>query len=133
MLSRQVILGGYAGDHPPAEEAGFLDFAGSLPAPTLRAAIESAEPLSPITRYRATQNVRKVWEEVQVPEGLCIAGDAVCALNPIYGQVRLRASARLARQLAVCSSPVRLASADVGLYCAGLLTVGSRHPPHSLN
>lgn len=82
-----MILGGYCGDHPPTDEEGFLAFARTLPAPSLAAAMAAAEPLSPIRRYGATQNVRRAWEEVALPERLGVMGDAVCALNPIYGQV----------------------------------------------
>lgn len=72
----QVILSGYGGDHPPTDEEGFLAFAASLPAPSLAAAMAVGEPLSPIMRYQGTQNVRRLWEEVALPEGLGVMGDA---------------------------------------------------------
>lgn len=86
-----------------------MAFAQSLPAPTLYSAIASAEPLTPIMRYKATQNVRRAWEEVPLPEGLCVMGDSVCALNPIYGQV---------------SAPLQQVSCASRLQC-GSVTSGS--------
>jgi 2-polyprenyl-6-methoxyphenol hydroxylase-like FAD-dependent oxidoreductase len=45
-----VTLIGGGRDYPPNDEQGFLDFARSLPVPTIFDAIGSAQPLSPIKR-----------------------------------------------------------------------------------
>jgi hypothetical protein len=34
-----------------------------------------------------TANMRRKYEDIAMPEGLCVIGDAVAAFNPIYGQV----------------------------------------------
>lgn len=82
-----VTLWGSDRDYPPTDEAGFLEFALSLPSPLLSEAIAAAKPLSPIYGYRATEN--RLWQYEQLarwPEGLVILGDAVCAFNPLYAQ-----------------------------------------------
>jgi 2-polyprenyl-6-methoxyphenol hydroxylase-like FAD-dependent oxidoreductase len=80
------LLGG-DGDYPPADEAGFLEFARSLRSPALYEAIASAEPLSPITSHRATENRLRHYDRLgRFPAGVVAVGDAACAFNPVYGQ-----------------------------------------------
>jgi 2-polyprenyl-6-methoxyphenol hydroxylase-like FAD-dependent oxidoreductase len=82
-----VTLQGGDGDYPPADEAGFLDFAGSLRSRALYDAIKDAEPLTPITSYRSTENRLRHFERLRLwPERLLVLGDAACAFNPVYGQ-----------------------------------------------
>ena len=81
-----VTLTGGGGDHPPSDEAGFLEFARSLPVSTIYDAISTAEPISPIKTHRATQNRVRRFERAKLPHNFLILGDAVCAFNPVYGQ-----------------------------------------------
>ena len=82
-----VTLAGMGGDYPPTDETAFLDFARSLRDPILYEAIRSAEPLTPIAGYRATQNRLRHYERINPwPKGLVALGDAVCAFNPVYAQ-----------------------------------------------
>ena len=41
-----VTLFGMLGEHPPTDEAGFLEFARSLPAPDVHEVIAHAEPIT---------------------------------------------------------------------------------------
>ncbi len=82
-----VTVSGGDGDYPPTDEAGFLGFARALRTPDLSEAIKDAEPLGPIVGYRATEN--RLWHYDRLerwPKGLVALGDAVCVLNPVYGQ-----------------------------------------------
>ncbi|KAK9844050.1 hypothetical protein WJX81_003008 [Elliptochloris bilobata] len=84
--SWQLTLAGRAGDHPPGDEEGFKAFARSLPTPDIYDTICAAEPRSAISLYARTQNERKHYESVDMPDGLAVLGDAACCFNPIYGQ-----------------------------------------------
>ena len=82
-----VTLIGRAGELPPSDEQGFLEFARSLRVSTIYDAIRVAEPASPIKTHRATQNRLRRYERVkQLPENFLLLGDSVCAFNPVYGQ-----------------------------------------------
>ena len=59
-----VTLAGAARDYPPTDEAAFLDFARSLPTPLLYQTIKDARPLTDITAYRRTENLRRHYEKL---------------------------------------------------------------------
>ncbi|MEG4322900.1 MULTISPECIES: 2-polyprenyl-6-methoxyphenol hydroxylase-like oxidoreductase [unclassified Microcoleus] len=82
-----AILAGGDRDYPPADEAGFLEFARSLPTPMIYDAIKDAEAIAPVYSYRGTENRLRHYERLpRYPENLVIVGHAVCAFNPVYGQ-----------------------------------------------
>jgi 2-polyprenyl-6-methoxyphenol hydroxylase-like FAD-dependent oxidoreductase len=82
-----VGLSGVGGDYPPTEEAGFLEFARSLPDPSVYDFILQANPISPIYGYRRTENRLRRYERMsRWPEGFVAVGDSVSAFNPVYGQ-----------------------------------------------
>ena len=82
-----VTLGGFAGNYPPTDEVGFLQWARDLSDPSIYEAIRVAEPITPIRGYRTPQNRLRHFEQLERwPTGFIATGDAVCAFNPIYGQ-----------------------------------------------
>ena len=82
-----VTLVGYAGNHPPTDEAGFEAFARNLIGRQVWEAISAAEPLSGIIGYRRTENHWRHFEGLKRwPQGLIALGDSVCAFNPVYAQ-----------------------------------------------
>ncbi len=74
-------------DYPPTDEAGFMEFARSLVSPKIYEAIKDAKPVTPIYGYRRAANRMRRYENMErYLEGFVAMGDAVYALNPVYGQ-----------------------------------------------
>ncbi len=82
-----VALLGTSRDYPPTDEAGFIEFARSLPTPKLFEAIQDAEPLTKPIGYRRTDSWLRRYDQLpRYLEGLLVMGDAACTLNPVHAQ-----------------------------------------------
>ncbi|XXY45203.1 FAD-dependent monooxygenase [Sorangium sp. So ce269] len=82
-----VSLSGYFGEHPPLDDAGFVEFSRTIARPELHELIKDAEPLTAPAIYRFPADRRRHFERMpRHLEGLAVLGDAACAFDPIFGQ-----------------------------------------------
>jgi 2-polyprenyl-6-methoxyphenol hydroxylase-like FAD-dependent oxidoreductase len=110
-----VTLTGGSRDYPPTDPTGFDDFAFSLRSPLLYDIIRSAEALSPISGFRATENRLRHFDRVaRWPDGLVVLGDAACAFNPVYAQ-GMTTAALAANALDECIREQRLTGDVCGI------------------
>lgn len=78
---------GAAKDFPPADEEAFAAFLGTATTPLLGAVVARGEPVSEIVTTRTSTNRLRCFHRLPVrPPGFLCVGDAICALNPAYGQ-----------------------------------------------
>ncbi len=81
-----VTLAGYGRDHPPLDDAGFSAFAAEL-GEEFAAALRTSAPLTTAHRFNIPAMRRHHFEaQAQHPVGLLVIGDALCMLDPAYGQ-----------------------------------------------
>ncbi len=95
-LAAQVVEGdrwiatlqGYGPAHrPPTDDAGWMAFAATVADREVLDALARAERLGGIDTHAFPAGVRRRYDRLRrFPRGLLVIGDAMCNLNPIYGQ-----------------------------------------------
>lgn len=81
-----VTLCGRGDEQPPADPAGFMDYARGLPTQTIYNAIKGAKLVDGISRFGISGSTRRYFDLATLPDRLVVLGDALCRFNPIYGQ-----------------------------------------------
>jgi 2-polyprenyl-6-methoxyphenol hydroxylase-like FAD-dependent oxidoreductase len=71
---------------PPAELAGMLALVERSLPPAILAGLRTAQPLDDVAIFRNTAGFWRRYDQMQeFPAGLLVIGDALCSLDPVYG------------------------------------------------
>ena len=80
-------VGGRFGNYPPTEEHAFRDFIKNLAVSHIHEGTQDAEIVSPVEKIRYEYSRFRHYEELtNLPYGFLPVGDALCSVNPTYGQ-----------------------------------------------
>ncbi|WP_026576345.1 FAD-dependent monooxygenase [Bacillus sp. UNC438CL73TsuS30] len=84
-----VTLIGYLNSIDPAAirtEEGFSQYAKKLPLQDFAQELEGGKSLTETKIYQIPHIVWRRFDQIQLPEGLLVAGDSFCRVDPVFGQ-----------------------------------------------
>ncbi len=83
-----LTVGRLANDpNPPTDLHGMVSLVEGFVPPSILAAVRTAETVGDVAVFRYTGAVWRRYDLMEnLPVGLLVVGDALCSLNPIYGQ-----------------------------------------------
>ncbi|MGH3713690.1 MAG: NAD(P)/FAD-dependent oxidoreductase [Micromonosporaceae bacterium] len=83
----EFTIFGMAGRRPPTDPAAMVDFVEGVAPAHVVAALRGAEQLAEVARHRFPASRWRRYDRMRrLPYGLIAFGDAVCSLNPTFGQ-----------------------------------------------
>lgn len=94
-----LTLFGYEGECPPDDIEGYTQWAKTLMRPELHALLSSARVCEPLRKHTMPFQRRRRYDAMRMPAGYLIMGDALCSLDPTFGQ-GMTVAAMEAEQLA---------------------------------
>lgn len=81
-----ATIGGYCRDYPPSNIDDFLKYSNELQNDEFSNIICKCKPISKVFAYKETRNIIRHYNQIDMPSGLIVLGDAYCTLCPSYGQ-----------------------------------------------
>lgn len=81
-----VSLFGWCGERAGQDDAAFREFAASLPQPEIAEFLRRATRVGDFHRYNYRDARLRHFEEARLPARTIAVGDALCSVDPVFGQ-----------------------------------------------